>query len=71
MYQYLVVEETLFHNDIGTYVSYGIIALTEDKEIVRISDISTNKTMVESMAKSYNDLQLNPIHLYDVIEDAL
>lgn len=71
MFQYLVIEETLFHQDIGTYTSYGIIALSEDREILKISDVSVNKDMVERMAKSYNELQLNPIHLYDVIEDAL
>jgi len=71
MYNYIAVEEQLEHPDIGTYTSYGIKAMRENEDIAFISDVSVNKAFVEALARCCTDLQLDPIHLFDVVEDVI
>lgn len=75
MFLYLVIKETLFHPDIGSYISYGLRAIFLSggicQEITKISDISTDSVTVALLAQQCTREQLYPVHLMDVIEDFL
>ena len=75
MFLYQVINETLYHVDIGSYISYGlrVIFLSYGiyKEVQKISDISTDEKKVALLAELCTKNQLSPIHLLDVIEDFL
>ncbi len=75
MYLYQTYEEKLNHVDIGSYTGFGIIVLfvSEDseEELFRVSDISVDKSVVDNMSELYTQVQLEPIHIYDVIEDTV
>lgn len=74
-YLYSVVEEQLYHPEIGSYRSFGIqyerYDKTGRKQLAVISDISTNKRFVVSLAERLNVYQLFPIHLRVYIDDIL
>ena len=73
MFVYQVVEERFYDADIGKYISFGLIVLYttygEYREIMKVSDISTDRERVELLADRCRRYQLHPIHLMDVIED--
>ena len=69
MYRYSVIEEHLFSEDLGEYTSFGLL-VSGDQEI-RLSDISPNREFVTALAMQFNELQLSPIHLSEVIQDIL
>lgn len=71
VYKYITVEEKLENPDIGTYTSYGIKAIKENVEVEFVSDVSVDKIFVDELARCCTDLQLDPIHLFDVVEDAI
>ena len=71
MYKYITIKEIFENPEIGTYTSYGLKAMLGEEEIISISDISLDKAFVDSLASSCTDLQLDPIHLLEVVEDAL
>ena len=69
MVQYIPFKETLFSPYIGCYQSFGIIALQiidlEWEQVNFISDVSPCLSFVTALA------QLDPIHLFDVVLDAI
>ena len=72
MIRYLPFEEERYHVDIGPYVTYGIAAVDERGNVVRsISDVSTDKAYCASLCKKCTINRLDPIHLYDVVEDSI
>ncbi len=72
MYLYVPLEEHLHSNEIGDYISFGLILKDENgKELNRISDISNDCFFVAELCRIFNMYQLSPIHLLDVIEDFL
>ena len=72
MIRYLPFEEERYHVDVGPYVTYGINAKDERGNVVRsISDVSTNRAIVASLCRKCTRNRLDPIHLRDVIEDAI
>lgn len=72
MLQYIPVREELCTPELGTYVSYGIRAvLASGEETAFVSDVSTDQAFVEHLAMLCTMGQLSPIHLRDVIEDAI
>ena len=75
MFRYIPVQERLFSDDIGFYVSYGIRAVketeTEAEEIICISDVCTERDTVDNLTSLCTKLQMDPVHLLDVIEDFL
>ena len=71
VYIYTVIAEDGYHEDIGAYVSYGISACADGKEVERISDISDERGTVERLAELCNRESLDVIHLRDVVEDHL
>ncbi len=72
MCRYETFTETLAKPGIGEYTAYGIAAYDENrKELIRVSDVSSNKSVVESLTALCNKEHLDPVHVYDVIEDFL
>ena len=73
MILYRLRKDNFFHPDIGCYSSYGIDAVCETSDIpVRsILDISPEKEPLENLVFLCNRLQLDLIHLDDVVEDLL
>lgn len=70
--RYHVVKETLYHEDIGLYESYGFSIVDERGiEVKHISDISTEAPFVEKLAEVCEREQVSLLHIFDVIEDAL
>ena len=75
MITYETLEETLSKPELGTYTAFAIRAYEEKdgKQITlsHISDVFLNKAEAEHFVELCNRLQLDIIHLPDVIEDAL
>ena len=69
----MTIKEKLFHEDIGPYVSYGIICIDKKakREISKVSDVSLNKAFVKALAKKFTRLSLSPENLLSAIEAAL
>ena len=69
--QYELVEERHEDPEMGSYISYGI-ALKEEENIIRtIADVFLDKGKAEEFIGRCNEFKLSPIHLEEVIEDAL
>lgn len=75
MYNYSVFVEMLKNEDSVAYTAYGIVVCSmednERKEVLKISDVSADKSRVEELVDLCNKEQLEPVHIYDVIEDFL
>ena len=75
MYRYLPIKERLYMDEIGEYISFGIRVIqdtdSEKAEILYVSDVSLDFDFVNQLTELCNTLQLEPIHLLDVIEDRL
>ncbi|MCI8441706.1 MAG: hypothetical protein HFG27_04125 [Provencibacterium sp.] len=75
MFLYLPIEEELHSPELGCYRSFGIAAFwVSEGRMERmgfISDISTLETVVFLLACRCTKNQLYPIHLKDVVEDAI
>lgn len=75
MFRYIPVSEELSSPILGQYHSFGIAAQKEVaghwQTCCRVSDISTDPIFVENLAARCTAGQLEPVHLLDVIEDAL
>ena len=72
---YLPIKESLFHPDIGPYCSWGIACLQFSLEGCRqtsfVSDVSVELAFVQKLARCCTRSQLAPVHLRDVVADAL
>lgn len=75
MFRYISVSEELSSPILGQYHSFGIAAQKEVaghwQVVCQVSDISTDPIFVENLAARCTAGQLEPVHLLDVIEDAL
>lgn len=75
MVVYQVVKETLRSQEIGTYQTFGVGAYRSCQErlkrVALVSDVFLEQEAAERFVKRCNQLQLDPSHLLDVIEDAL
>lgn len=70
--RYHVVKETLYHEDIGLYESYGFSIVDERGiEVKHISDISTEAPFVEKLAEICEREQIPLFLIYSFIEDEL
>lgn len=63
---YVLHEKTISNDNNQETKSYGI-----SYEGIIIEDISTNKEKIEKLIILSNELDLSPIHIYDVIDDFL
>ena len=70
----IVVQSTYKNRDI-TRIGFGIAAVEEYDGVITIlesiSDISTDIEPIERLVEICNNLQLDPIHLQDVVTDFL
>ena len=75
MFRYIPVSEELSSPILGQYHSFGIAAQKEVaghwQTCCQVPDISTDPIFVENLAARCTAGQLEPVHLLDVIEDAL
>ena len=53
------------------YLSYGIKIAAEDGSSAAVEDISPEREKVEALAKIFEAEQLEPVHLFDAVYDAL
>lgn len=67
--KYQCMEQSMYHEDIGEYFTYGIIYNDNSELIVR--DVSTNRSYVQYITQLLNVFRASPIHLYNIIEDML
>ncbi len=67
-YNYKCVEQKLYDENIGEYITYGI-EITDDNMIM--NDVSCSKEKVDDIVRIINKYQLSPIHLDEIIEDLL
>ena len=69
-HKYIVVQSTYKNGDI-TRIGFGIAAVEEYDGVTTvlesISDISTDIEPIERLVEICNNLQLDPIHLQDVV----
>lgn len=56
-----------------THIGFGIcITSTSDNEVVtKIEDVTASKYDIFALIQLCNELSLDPIHIYDVVEDFL
>ena len=72
MFLYVTFKERLFSDELGPYTSFGIKAIdTSNKSETTVSDVSVNEAFVNELCRSFNLYQLDPVHLSDVLDDAV
>ena len=64
---YELEEESLFDENIGNYISYGIRMADGST----IADISTDRDAVSTLIHMMNEYRLDKIHVQEVIDDFL
>ncbi len=68
---YFIKEEIFENEEIGKYITYGVVIYQKDKAVREIYDVSTSKRKVMELCARCNRLKLDPMHIDDVIEDFL
>jgi hypothetical protein len=69
---YEIIAERLRCEDEGYYDAYGVLVKDDSgNERLRISDVFTDKKTAEEFVCRCNRLELDIIHIYDVIEDEI
>lgn len=74
MVNYCYVKEELHNSEIGNYTAYAISAYeysNHKKTKIYISDVFLDESDAKSFVKLCNEMELDPVHLPQVIEDAL
>jgi hypothetical protein len=70
--KYICTQHEITHEDFGTVKTYGIaVQFEREEERLVYADVSTDASKVQRLVELMNELQLDPIHLEDVIEDFL
>lgn len=64
--KYELVETAIIHEDIGSYIGYGIRNGTDV-----VTDISVDKPKVEFLVERMNANEVSPLHMMDIVEDFL
>ena len=74
-YLYLPIEHRVDVPELGAYVTVGIRALRACRagweEEAFLPDVSCDRELVLLLTEQCNRLKLDPIHLFDVVQDAL
>ena len=68
---YRVTKDKINNPLTGSYVSYGIEAIQNKRCVLKVSDVFADLKKARRLAYVCNFGALEPIHLKDVIEDAL
>ena len=75
MIYYDSFEEKFTDREMGEYVSYGIevFRITDEarETICKVHDVFLSESKAKEFAELCNSLNLSPIHIYDVIQDAI
>jgi len=69
MISYKMRCDQLKNEDIGRYIAFGIDIFQDGNPIRRIRDVSTNEKKLQKLISLLNILQLDMIHIDDIIED--
>ena len=72
MVHYDYIREECSDSETGDYISYGIIdkAVTAEA-ICTVHDVFLNESRAREFAEQCNELGLSPVHIYDVVQDAI
>ncbi len=75
MIRYYYVKEKLHNPEIGNYTSYAISAYehhnNKQTRIAYISDVFLNEPDARKFVHMCNTMDLDPVHLLEVIEEAI
>ncbi len=71
MFTYQTQEEKIYHPLTGSYTAYGILVVCQSKLIEYVSNVFLNRAEAEDFVGLCNELELDVIHLHDVIEDTI
>lgn len=69
---YKVAEQAYRNEETGEYTGFGIGAYAADgREIAFVPDVFLQREPADALVRLCNTLGLAPVHLMDVIEDAI
>ena len=71
MVEYKIQTQTISQNDNLNYTSYGIVAISGEKIVTVVGDVSTDKIAIEKLVQKFNTHKLSLCHLEQAIEDYL
>lgn len=72
MFVYKVISKNNYSPETGAYISFGISAHdSEHGQTCFVPDVFIGEPEARAFTERLNMLQVSPIHLIDVIEDAL
>lgn len=73
MFTYKIMEETICEKEVGNYTTFGVCIYNDEttESIVTIHDVFLQKQKAEEFVNKCNALNLDPIHIFDVIEDTI
>ena len=73
-HEYILVQST-YANGTCTRTSFGIAVVAKNDEsmatLETYADLSSNKTSVQELVRMFNEAELEPIHLEDIVQDFL
>lgn len=69
--KYNYSKENYYHEEIGEYTAYAIKGYVEGKCVLYIPDVFLDESEAEKYISLFNEQELDPIHIYDVLEDIL
>ena len=75
MIEFYTVKESLYSEEAGSFTAYGI-GVREDNQSSKITlqyipNVFLDRQKAERLAAMCNYLKLDPLHLFDVVEDAV
>ena len=75
MIEYYTVKESFYTEEVGSFTAYGI-GVCENNQCFRktlryIPNVFLDRQKAERLAAMCNRLKLDPLHLFDVVEDAV
>ena len=71
MIEFYTMKESLCSEDVGSFTTYGIGVCENNQRLEYISDVFLDQQKAKQFVVLCNRLQLDPLHLSDVIKDAV
>lgn len=71
MIEYKYQKEVFSNEELGEYVGYSVIILSDGKCIEYIPDVFLEEGEARKYILLFNELELDPVHIYDVLDDIL
>lgn len=75
MFWYEAFRETIKSTEVGEHIAYGIIVCCDDggknRQVHYIHDVFISEREANEFTEKCNRLVLSPIHIDDVIQDAI